>query len=117
MCLRARPIPIALSEKAGHRSGIGDRAGRCRLLPSAGYRQLQQCQPGGRLLLLDLASHREEWVRDKLGHEHLGFTQDDLIRRLRRAGFIRLTSEDLPRGPGDPFRVLVITATKGKAKA
>ena len=71
---------------------------------------------GGRLLLLDLAPHREEWVRDKLGHVHLGFKPEGLRACLRRAGFIRVACEDLPRGPGDPFRILVVTALKGKGK-
>jgi ArsR family transcriptional regulator len=71
---------------------------------------------GGRLLLLDLAPHREDWVREKLGHVHLGFKPDDLCACLRRAGFIRVACEDLPRGPGDPFRILVVTALKGKGK-
>jgi len=72
--------------------------------------------PGGRLLLLDLAPHREDWVRDKLGHVHLGFKPEELRACLRRAGFIRIMFEDLPRGPGDPFRILVATALKGKGK-
>lgn len=72
--------------------------------------------PGGRLLLLDLAPHREDWVRDKLGHVHLGFKPEELRACLRRAGFIRIAFEDLPRGPGDPFRILVVTALKGKGK-
>ncbi|MCZ6599876.1 MAG: metalloregulator ArsR/SmtB family transcription factor [Acidobacteria bacterium] len=71
---------------------------------------------GGRLLLLDLAPHREDWVRDKLGHIHLGFKPEDLRACLRRTGFIQIGCEDLPRGPGDPFRILVVTALKGKGK-
>ena len=71
---------------------------------------------GGRLLLLDLAPHQEAWVAPKLGHAHQGFTSEDLTRRLRQSGFTRITSEDLPREPGDPFQVLVLTAVKGKAK-
>jgi DNA-binding transcriptional ArsR family regulator len=71
---------------------------------------------GGRLLLLDLAPHNETWVGPKLGHAHQGFTTDDLTQRLRRSGFTRITSEDLPREPGDPFQVLVLTAVKGKGR-
>ena len=85
--------------------------------PLAALRQASKILvTGGRLLLLDLAPHREDWVRDKLGHVHLGFKPDDLRASLRRAGFIRIGFEDLPRGPGDPFRILVVTALKGKGK-
>src|SRR5262249_25273242 len=37
--------------------------------------------PGGRVLLLDLRTHQEEWVRSKLGDRRLGF-EDEELRRL-----------------------------------
>jgi ArsR family transcriptional regulator len=42
--------------------------------------------PGGRLLVLDLLAHGEDWVRDKLQHNHLGFTEAQLEDSLLSAG-------------------------------
>ena len=42
---------------------------------------------GGRLLILDLRSHDETWVREKLGDQWFGFTDDHLSGMLTRAGF------------------------------
>ena len=36
--------------------------------------------PGGRVLILDLREHGEEWVRSKLGDRTLGFSDDDTRR-------------------------------------
>ena len=67
---------------------------------------------GGRLLLLDLASHGEEWVRSKLGHVHLGFARGEIERRMVEAGFDQVRVDDMPKGGGQPFRVVVATGTK-----
>ena len=68
--------------------------------------------PGGRLLLLDLGPHGEDWVRAKLGHIHLGFTREKVVQRLEAAGFEGIHVDEMPRGTGQPFRVLVATGTK-----
>jgi len=107
LSLPAASIDLAILSQALHHTGD----------PLAALRQASRILvTGGRLLLLDLAPHREDWVRDKLGHVHLGFKPEDLRACLRRAGFVRIAFEDLPRGPGDPFRILVVTALKGKGK-
>ena len=41
--------------------------------------------PGGRVLILDLREHREEWVRAKLGDRTLGFNDGELKRMLQAA--------------------------------
>src|SRR6185295_14443782 len=41
---------------------------------------------GGRVLVLDLRAHEEEWVRAKLGDRRLGFGDDELKRMLLEAG-------------------------------
>lgn len=41
--------------------------------------------PGGRVAVLDLAPHEHAWVRQRLGHRHLGFP--DLGALLTRAGY------------------------------
>ena len=42
--------------------------------------------PGGRVLVLDLREHHEEWVRAKLGDRRLGFSDDELRNMLADAG-------------------------------
>jgi ArsR family transcriptional regulator len=68
--------------------------------------------PGGRVLVLDLRQHQEEWVRAKLGDRRLGFTDDDLRRMLLEAGL-----QDVKVGVGarkavDPFTVLIASGNK-----
>jgi ArsR family transcriptional regulator len=47
---------------------------------------LRALVPGGRIAVLDLASHPHVWVRPRLGHRHLGFA--DLRGLLDEAGFV-----------------------------
>ena len=69
-------------------------------------------RPGGRLLLLDLAPHGETWVRERLGHAHLGFRPADLRSGLEQAGFESIVIEEIRRGAGQPFRVLIGSALR-----
>ena len=69
--------------------------------------------PGGRLLVIDLLAHAEEWVREKLEHVHLGFTEVDLEQALARAGFEKLQLQRAARDPQPPhFMTLVATGRK-----
>jgi ArsR family transcriptional regulator len=68
--------------------------------------------PGGRVLLLDLRSHGEEWVRVKLGDERLGFRDEDLARLLTAAGLHDVKVAVGARKIGDPFTVLIASGTK-----
>ena len=40
--------------------------------------------PGGRVLVLDLREHDEQWVKDRLGDRWLGFSDDGLAKLLGR---------------------------------
>src|SRR5207244_959941 len=44
-------------------------------------------RPGGRLLVLELLPHSEEWVRERLNHCWLGFEPEALQKMVRRVGF------------------------------
>lgn len=69
--------------------------------------------PGGRVLVIDLLAHAEEWVREKLEHVHLGFTEADLGQALAAAGFERLQLQRAARDPQPPhFMTLVATGRK-----
>lgn len=47
----------------------------------------ERLSPGGRVVVIDLLAHAEHWVRDRLGHRHLGFTEAALRELLESAGF------------------------------
>ncbi len=72
--------------------------------------------PGGRVLLLDLRAHEEEWVRAKLGDRRLGFTDDELRRMLAAAGLSDVKVGVGARKAGDPFTVLIASGTKTGTK-
>ncbi len=71
--------------------------------------------PGGRVLLLDLRSHDEEWVRAKLGDRRLGFADEELRRMLTAAGLADVKVGVGARKAGDPFTVLVAAGQKPHA--
>ncbi len=68
--------------------------------------------PGGRVLVLDLRTHHEDWVRAKLGDRRLGFDDDELKRMLTAAGLEHVKAGVGARKAGDPFTVLIASGTK-----
>jgi ArsR family transcriptional regulator len=70
---------------------------------------------GGRVLILDLRQHQEEWVRSKLGDRRLGFDDDELRRMLTDAGLQDVRVGVGARKSGDPFTVIIASAQKGCA--
>src|SRR5437899_2485627 len=68
--------------------------------------------PGGRVLLLDLRTHQEEWVRAKLGDRRLGFDDDELKKMLMASGLSDVRVGVGARKAGDPFTVLIASGTK-----
>jgi SAM-dependent methyltransferase len=72
--------------------------------------------PGGRVLLLDLRAHEEEWVRRKLGDRRLGFDDGELKRMLVDAGLTQVRVGVGARKAGDPFTVLIAAGAKTRGK-
>jgi ArsR family transcriptional regulator len=70
--------------------------------------------PAGRVLVLDLREHREEWVRSKLGDRTLGFNEGELKRMLTDAGLRDVKVGVGASKSGDPFTVLIASGTKPK---
>jgi DNA-binding transcriptional ArsR family regulator len=68
---------------------------------------------GGRVLVLDLRAHAEEWVRTKLGDRRLGFTDEALRHLLVGAGLRDVKVAVGARRMGDPFTVLIASGVKG----
>jgi ArsR family transcriptional regulator len=71
--------------------------------------------PGGRVLVLDLRAHDEEWVRAKLGDRRLGFADDELTSMMAAAGLKHTKAGVGARKAGDPFTVLIASGTKPDA--
>jgi ArsR family transcriptional regulator len=67
---------------------------------------------GGRVLVLDLRTHDQEWVRDRVGDRWLGFADDDLATFLAAAHLGDVNVRVGSRLPGDPFTVLVAAGVK-----
>ncbi len=73
---------------------------------------------GGRLLVLDLRTHDQAWVRDRLGDRWLGFGERDLKALLQAAGLREVRVQVGARKTGDPFTVLVASGRKpGRTRA
>jgi ArsR family transcriptional regulator len=72
--------------------------------------------PGGRVLVLDLREHGEDWVQDRLGDRWLGFEDDELARLLTAAGLDDVRVNVGARRTGDPFTVLIASGTKPQTK-
>src|SRR5262245_4813457 len=72
--------------------------------------------PGGRVLVLDLRAHQEEWVRAKLGDRRLGFVDDELKALLTGAGLAEIKVGVGARKAGDPFTVLIAAGQKADGR-
>jgi ArsR family transcriptional regulator len=68
--------------------------------------------PGGRVLVLDLREHQEDWVRTKLGDRRLGFGDGELKKMLSDAGLSEVKVGVGARKLGDPFTVLIASGTQ-----
>jgi ubiquinone/menaquinone biosynthesis C-methylase UbiE len=53
-------------------------------------------RPGGRLVILDLASHEHEWVREQFADHWLGFTDEQLSAWCEAAGLVVRCCERVP---------------------
>jgi SAM-dependent methyltransferase len=74
-------------------------------------------RPGGRLLALDLRSHGEAWVRERLGDRVLGFDDRELASLLERGGFTDVRVRVGARLDGDPFTVLIACGTRVRGES
>ena len=67
---------------------------------------------GGQVLVMELASHKEEWVIEKLGHKWLGFKKEFLIDSMKSAGLINLYFEVLPHRREELFQIILSAGCK-----
>lgn len=69
-------------------------------------------KPGGRIVVLELMPHEETWVRERLGHVHLGLAPDVLQAQLAQAGFKSIQFTPYGRDGNSPFRVYLLTGVR-----
>ena len=68
-------------------------------------------RPGGRMLIVDFAPHRLEFLRDAHAHRRLGFTHQEISRALEGAGLEVVSIRDLPAPATDASGVEKLTVT------
>jgi ArsR family transcriptional regulator len=70
-------------------------------------------KPGGRVVILDLASHSYEQARELYAHLWLGFAEVEFHQMLKKAGFSKIHSSIVSRESEEPhFQTLLVTAAK-----
>ena len=67
---------------------------------------------GGRVLILDLLPHDEQWVISQLRHRRMGFESSALKRMLKEAGFVSIRTDARAKQGAEAFRVVIATAVK-----
>jgi ArsR family transcriptional regulator len=68
-------------------------------------------RPGGRLIVLDLEQHDQDWVREQWADQWLGFRLDEVAEWMRQAGLDQIRTERLP-GAVPEFSILLASARK-----
>ena len=94
-------VDVALFSQALHHAAVPQRA------MDAAHRILK---PGGRVLILDLLSHTHEQARELYGPVWLGFSEIELHRLMKKAGFSKIESSVVSRETDAPFFQTVLAA-------
>jgi ubiquinone/menaquinone biosynthesis C-methylase UbiE/DNA-binding transcriptional ArsR family regulator len=102
--IEAESVDLALFSQALHHAASPARALR------AAWRILR---PGGKLMILDLASHSYDQARELYAHVWLGFSEVDLHQMIRGAGFSQIDVRTVAREKQAPhFQTILATGVK-----
>jgi len=69
--------------------------------------------PAGKLLIVDFAPHKLDYLREAHAHRRLGFTDEEVRRWMVAAGLQTPTTKSLPPKGGDGLTVKIWTAQRG----
>ena len=69
-------------------------------------------KPGGKLMIMELATHCEKWVIEKLNHKWLGFEIETLKDYIQSAGLNLVYSEKLPYRKKELFQIIICAGKK-----
>jgi ArsR family transcriptional regulator len=92
--IAAGTVDLALFSQALHHAAAPQRA-----LKAAHH----ILKPGGRVVILDLLAHTHEKTRELYAHVWLGFSEIELQRMLKKAGFSGIESSIVSRENEAPF--------------
>lgn len=73
-------------------------------------------KPLGRVVVLELLPHDEQWVKSRLGHLHLGFQPEPLIAAMKAVGLHNAQLTPAPRDAASPFKAFLLTAQRAASK-
>lgn len=71
-------------------------------------------KPGGKMVVLELLPHDEEWVRARLGHQHLGFDPEVVREAMTAVGLDAHEAFPAPRDAASPFKAFLLTGTRAR---
>ncbi|MGQ0506206.1 MAG: ArsR/SmtB family transcription factor [Myxococcaceae bacterium] len=74
-------------------------------------------RPGGKVIVLELLPHSEEWVKAQLGHVRLGFSPDELKSAMEAVGLRRPELVPAPRDSASPFKAFLLTGVREERAA
>ncbi|HEY1087312.1 MAG TPA: metalloregulator ArsR/SmtB family transcription factor [Archangium sp.] len=74
-------------------------------------------KPSGRMVVLELLPHDESWVKERLGHQHLGLDPDAVREAMRAVGLEPQEIQPAPRDSSSPFKAFLLTGTRTKRAA
>jgi ArsR family transcriptional regulator len=83
--------------------------------PAAAVRESARIvSEGGRLVIVDFAPHKLEFLREQHQHRRLGFAEEEMGRWLRDGGLSKVHLKDLPAKRSDGLTVRIWTAERGR---
>jgi ubiquinone/menaquinone biosynthesis C-methylase UbiE/DNA-binding HxlR family transcriptional regulator len=72
--------------------------------------------PGGKLIIVDFAPHKHEFLREQHQHRRLGFSDEEMARWLAEAGLPKASLTALPPNRADGLTVKIWAAERARSE-